>query len=474
MNPTSSDLRLDALLDRISRRHFLRNSALAAGAMATTSIAFSPDLSAQSANSIRTLVYVFLRGAMDGLSLVVPTGSGADAVQYRSRRIATRMAMDDSTPARRPLVLNGGQPFGLHPAATGLRDLFNRAQSPLAIIHGVGHLDPATYNRSHFDAQEQVELGTPGLQALSHGWLSRHLVGTTRLPGAIFNAVAAASMPPHSLRGWPETVSVTGGSGTSGFHPDPSGSYATTHLRALRTLYAGTGDLDIAAQSALDAVNVISGTNFAAYVPAGGAVYPNTGVANNLKLIATLVRAQIGLNVATVDVGGWDTHNGQGVPTSSYDPYGNTVESLSNGLGAFYQDLAGTGVANFAQRTSIIVMSEFGRRLRMNGSGGTDHGYGNMMMVLGGSVNGGQVYGRQAFAGLAGEALFEGEDVRVTVDFRQVLSEALIRRAANNRLGYIFPGYAGYTPLGIFQGSDLPPDYSASFDRIFAGNFEAA
>ena len=445
MNPTSSDLRLDALLDRISRRHFLRNSALAAGAMATTSIAFSPDLSAQSANSIRTLVYVFLRGAMDGLSLVVPTGSGADAVQYRSRRSATRMAMDDSTPARRPLVLNGGQPFGLHPAATGLRDLFNRAQSPLAIIHGVGHLDPATYNRSHFDAQEQVELGTPGLQALSHGWLSRHLVGTTRLPGAIFNAVAAASMPPHSLRGWPETVSVTGGSGTSGFHPDPSGSYATTHLRALRTLYAGTGDLDIAAQSALDAVNVISGTNFAAYVPAGGAVYPNTGVANNLKLIATLVRAQIGLNVATVDVGGWDTHNNQGV----FDNGGffTLARDLSAALSAFHQDMEGAG---FHQRVAIVVQTEFGRQVTENASAGTDHGLAAPMLVLGGKVKGGW-YGQ--FPSLA-PSNTPGDAVKPMVDFRQVLATAADKLVGNSDPEALFHTASSpftYSPMGFWN-----------------------
>ena len=444
MNTKDHTLRLDALLDHLSRRHFLRNSALAAGAMATTSIAFSPTLAAQSAGDIRTLVYVFLRGAMDGLSLVVPTGSGADAVQYRSRRNSTRMSMDDSNAARRPLVLNGGQPFGLHPAATGLRDLFNRAQSPLAIINGVGHLDPATYNRSHFDAQEQVELGTPGLQSLSHGWLSRHLASTTHLPGAIFNAVAAASMPPHSLRGWPETVSITGG-GTSGFHPDPAHTYSTTHLRGLRALYAGSGELDIAAQSALDAVDLISGTDFNAYVPAGGAVYPNTGVANNLKLIATLVRAQIGLNVATVDVGGWDTHNNQGV----FDNGGfyNLARDLSAALSAFYQDMEGAG---FHQRVAIVVQTEFGRQVTENASAGTDHGLAYPMLVLGGKVKGGW-YGQ--FPSLA-PANTPGDAVKPMVDFRQVLATAADKLIGNSDPEGIFHSAASpfsYSPMGFWN-----------------------
>ncbi len=442
MNRKESDLRtrLDGLLDGMSRRHFLRNSALAAGAVATTSISFSPPLSAQSAGNVKTLVYVFLRGAMDGLSLVVPVGSGANAVEYRNRRSATRMSQDDTNSARRPLTLNGGQPFGLHPATTGLRDLFNRSQSPLAIINGVGHLDPATYNRSHFDAQEQVELGTPGYQALNFGWLSRHLASTTRFPSAVFNAVAAASMPPHSLRGWPETVSVTGGSGTSGFHPDPSGTYAATHLRGLHALYAGTGELDVAARGALDAVEIIgSGTLFSAYVPGGGAVYPNTGVANNLKLVATLIRAQIGLNVATVDVGGWDTHNNQGVFENG--GYYNSVRDLSAALSAFYQDMEGAG---FHQRVAVVVQTEFGRQITENSSSGTDHGLAYPMLVLGGKVKGGW-YGQ--FPSIAPNNS-PGDAVKPMVDFRQVLATAADKLVGNS------------DPEGLFHTTTSPFSYS--------------
>ncbi len=437
--------RLDALLDGMSRRRFLRDSTLAAGAMATTSIAFSPTLAAQSPGSIRTLVYVFLRGAMDGLSFVVPTGSGANAQEYRNRRTSTRMTTDDSNSARRPLTLNGGQPFGLHPAATGLRDLFNRAQSPLAIVHGVGHFDPSTYNRSHFDAQEQVELGTPGMQALTHGWLSRHLATTTRLPGAIFNALAASSMPPQSLQGWYESVSVTGGSGTSGFHPDPNHTYSATHLRGLRAMYAGGGDLDMAAQAALDAVNTISGTDFGAYVPGGGVTYPNTGVSNNLKLIATLIRANIGLNVATVDVGGWDTHNNQGVFENG--GFYNLVRDLSAALSAFYRDMEGAG---FHQRVAVVVQTEFGRQVTENASAGTDHGLAYPMFVLGGKVKGGW-YGQ--FPSLASSNT-PGDAVKPMVDFRQVLATAADKLVGNSDPEAVFHTAASpfdYSPMGFWN-----------------------
>lgn len=438
-NDLDNRMRLNALLDGMSRRHFLRNSTLAAGAMATTSIAFSPTLAAQSANSINTLVYVFLRGAMDGLSFVVPTGSGADAQQYRNRRTSTRMVDDDSTVTRRPLVLSGGEPFGLHPAASGLRDLFNSAEKPLAIIQGVGHLDPSTYNRSHFDAQEQVELGTPGLQSLSHGWLSRHLMTTTRLPGAIFNAVAASPNPPKSLQGWYESISVTGGSGTGGFHPDPNHTFSNTHLRALRAMYAGTGDLDTSAQAALDAVDIIYNTDFGGYVPGGGVTYPNTGVANNLKLIATLIRANIGLNVATVDVGGWDTHNSQGV--FEYGGFHNLVRDLSAALTAFYRDMKGTG---FHQRVAVVVQTEFGRQVTENASAGTDHGLAYPMFILGGKVKGGW-HGQ--FPSLA-QANTPGDAVKPMVDFRQVLATVSDKLVGNT------------DPEGVFHTADSPFSYS--------------
>jgi uncharacterized protein (DUF1501 family) len=171
--------------------------------------------------------------------------------------------------------------------------------------------------------------------------------------------------------------------------------------------------------------------------------------------------------VATIDLGGWDTHNGQGNPTNSYDYFGIQAQGLSDGLTQFYTDLASDSAGNFMQHVSVVTVSEFGRRVLENASGGTDHGYGTIMFALGAAVNGGATYGN--FPGLADEQLFEGADVDVTTDYRQVLSEALIRRLANPNIYYAFPGYSGYTPLGIFQGVDLPP---SAFDTIFKGGFD--
>lgn len=432
-------VRLDRMLGNMTRRDFLRTSGIAAGAAAGVSIAFSPTAQAQAPTSINTLVYVFLRGAMDGLSFVVPIGDGGDAVRYRQRRNSTRMSITDSDTARRPLTLNGGQPFGLHPAAAGLRTLFN--ENRLAIVHGAGHLDPATYNRSHFDAQEQVELGTPGLQSFTHGWLAKHLMSTTRLPGAIFNAVAAANTPPQSLQGWTESVTLNS---ASGFHPDGNTStFANTHLRGLRALYAGDGDLDHAAQAAVEAVEVIGGIDFGAYVPSGGVSYPNTGLANNLKLIATLVRQNIGLNVATVDVGGWDTHNSQGVfPGGGFY---NLVQQLSEALTAFHRDMAGSG---FGNRVAVVVQTEFGRQVTENSSAGTDHGLAYPMFVLGGKVKGGW-YGE--FPGLD---TTPGDAVRPTVDFRQVLATSIDKLVGNADPQGVFHSTASpfsYSPMGFWN-----------------------
>lgn len=430
--------RINAMLDGMTRRDFLRNSGIAAGAAAGVSIAFSPAAEAQSAQSIKTLVYVFLRGAMDGLSFVVPIGDGADAVTYRQRRNSTRMSITDSDTARRPLTLNGGQPFGLHPAATGLRTLFN--ENRLAIVQGAGHLDPATYNRSHFDAQEQVELGTPGLQSFTFGWLAKHLATTTRLPSAIFNAVAAASTPPQSLQGWTESVTLNN---TNGFHPDPNHTYSRTHLHGLRAMYAGSGDLDLAARAAVDAVDTIGAVNFGAYVPGGGASYPNTGIGNNLKLIATLMRQNIGLNVACVDTGGWDTHNNQGV--FSGGGFFNLVQQLSEALTAFYRDLAGSG---FGDRVAVVVQTEFGRQVTENSSAGTDHGLACPMLVLGGKVKGGW-YGE--FPGLA---TTPGDAVRPTVDFRRVLATTIDKLIGNTDPQGVFHSAASpftYSPMGFWN-----------------------
>ncbi len=467
-------------MSSFDRRDFLKTcatGALTAGLVPGARLAFA----APAANSYDTVIVVFLRGGCDGLSMVAPI-SGNDRSHYESARPTLRIPVSGNGAA---LALansaSANATWGLHPRASRLHALYQAGK--LAVVIGAGM--PAPVTRSHFDAQQSMEYGTPGSTGISSGWLTRHLASAALPPNVTIPALSAGSITANSLIA--STESVTMGTGRdfkldwSAWNWNARDRYAggaptgfNGLVERLPELWAGNSPLEASGRQALDALSITRPIDFGAYAAANGAIYPTDGFGNQLKMIAQLLKANLGLRVAAIDLGGWDTHNSQGVPTSSYDPFGNTVEALSNGLAAFYQDLAGSAPNDFAARTSIIVMSEFGRRLRSNGSGGTDHGYGNMMMVLGGPVNGGQVYGRQTFAGLAGEALFEGEDVRVTTDFRQVLSEALIRRAANNHLGYIFPGYAGYSPLGIFQGTDLPPDYTPGFDRLFASGFENA
>lgn len=432
--------RLDAMCGSLSRRSFIKGSGVALGAGAV-SLGFAPALHAQASNH-KTLVYIFLRGAMDGLSLVVPIGNGTDAAIYRSRRNATRMDGSDSNAARRPIALPGHS-FGLHPTCTGFKELWDL--NKLAIVQAAGHLQSTTYTRSHFDAQEQVELGTPGVQSSVTGWIARHLGTAPDLVGsAIFNALSAGGTPAQSVQGWSDAVTL---SNTGNFHPDTSDTtFARTHLEALRAMYTGGSDLDVAATAAVAAVDMVSGINFNTYVPGGGVTYPDTGIGRNLRLIATLIRRpDIGLSAATVDVGGWDTHNSQGV--FEYGGYYNNVRDLSAAITAFYKDLAGSG---FGNRVAIVMQSEFGRQVTENESQGTDHGLANPMFVIGGGVTGG-MYGQ--FPGLHSTGNnTPGDAVRPTTDFRQVLATVVDRLLANPNAESIFsqPGAPfTYTPMAF-------------------------
>jgi uncharacterized protein (DUF1501 family) len=247
----------------------------------------------------------------------------------------------------------------------------------------------------------------------------------------------------------------------------------------MNDLWTGTTGMELAGADTLASLallrpidfNLYDPTNHPdGYQPSGGANYAlnyNGGFGTQLQNIAQLIKLNVGLRAVTIDLGNWDTHNGQGNPTQSYDWFGNQVESLSQGLAAFYTDLASDAGGDFMQHVNVIVVSEFGRRVLENADSGTDHGYGNVMLAMGASVNGGQVYGN--FLGLDGAHLYQGTDVNVTTDYRQIISEALIRRMANPNIYYVFPGYSGYTPLGVFQGADLPP---STFDEIFADGFD--
>lgn len=388
------------------------------------------------------LVVVFLRGGMDGLSLVMPI-AGPDRAQYEAKRPDIGVAVGSGG----ALALDGL--FGLHPSATHLHELFQSKH--LAIVHAAGLTSDT---RSHFDAMQFMELGTPGQKTATTGWLTRHLQSAGNLPTEIITpAIAVGNLQPASLDGSRESIGM---SSPNDFQLYGHWYYGNWQRQALRQMYHGDGWLHQAGIQTLDAVDVIEWSDPGNYQPANGATYPNSDFGNDLQTVAQMIKMQLGLRVATVDMGGWDTHEYQGSAGAGY--LSGRFTDLSQGLAAFFADLHGAGADDYTKRVTVTVMSEFGRSFQQNGSYGTDHGHGNIMFVMGGSVNGGKVYG--AWPGLHQDQLYDNRDLEITTDYRRVLSEILIRRLANPNLGTVFPGYTGYAPLGILQGADLTPVYT--------------
>lgn len=390
------------------------------------------------------LLTIFLRGGCDGLNIVAPI-DGADRGYYEAARSRIKL------PTAEALLL-GTMPgatgqFGLHPAAAPLHELYQEGR--LAIVHAAG-LNNDT--RSHFDAMEFMERGIPEGGSLTTGWLTRHFQSATNLPSdIIFPALAVGNLQPSSLLGSRESIAMND-PGDFSFYGH--WRYVNAQRGALRRMYDGANWLHQAGLQTLDAVDIVESYYSGDYVPANGAVYPSGSFGNQLQVVAQVVKWQLGLRVATIDLGGWDTHESQGDGSGGY--FNDLLGQLAQGLHALYTDLNGAGGEDYTRRLTVVVMSEFGRRLKENASAGTDHGHGNVMFVLGGNVNGG-LHG--TWPGLAPEQLYENTDLDITTDYRRILSEILIRRLANPHLGVIFPNYSNYQPLGVVQGTDLPPIY---------------
>ncbi len=431
------------MLLKASRRDFLVGCSTAIAAMAGSRLSHLVFGAGGNAQQQNVLVYVFLRGGIDGLSLVSPV-DGADRGPYEEARPILKVA---ATGPNSALELDGQ--FGLHPGAAPLHSLYQDGK--LAIVHAVG-MDHDT--RSHFDAQEFIELGTPGQKGGSAGWLSRHLQSRPMGEGRIASTSLGA-LRPTSLLGDPGTLVLTD---TASYQLNSTDyQWKEAQQLALRRLYELRNSVvhESGAQ-ALDTMDFVEAFVTEDYQPTNGAIYPQGELGDHLQIIAQLMKLQAGLSVATVDVGGWDTHDNQGVNGGYFT---NLVSLLANGLAALYRDLDSGGNGNLANCLTIVLQSEFGRRLRENANRGTDHGHGNVMLVMGGSVNGG-LYGQ--WPGLGPDQLFDNADLQVTTDFRRVLSEVLIRRLGNPRLGQIFPGFSNYTPMAVVQGDNLVPDYTTA------------
>ena len=456
----------------LDRREFLKGCCAAAAVGTAGPSLFFADSAEAAVNSYDTVVHVFLRGGIDGLNLVVPI-SGNDRGFYEEARPNLQIAASGTYGALPLTLANGSQTgFGLHPSASGLRDLWNDGR--LAVVHCCGLETVVT--RSHFDAQLYLDLGTPGAQGNGTGWISRAwdaqaggtplmpMLGVaTRQPASLLGATAALSIPD------PNDFAINTGSWQWRTYRDgmPAGTRGVQETMAA-LWQSATGNAtgqELAGQRADSALRAVAAQTYAS-LPAS---WPTSTFARQLWTVAQSIRFNLGLRYAAVDLGGWDTHDGQGSAGSGYHFYQNKIAELSQALSAFYAELAASGEMS---RVTVIVQSEFGRRVRENGSRGTDHGYGNPLLVLGGPVNGRRFYGQ--WLGLDPQVLspYFG-DIPVTTDYRRVMSELLIRRMGNNKLGAVFPGYTGYSPLGIFQGSDIAPQY-AHFQVAAAGYGAAA
>jgi uncharacterized protein (DUF1501 family) len=399
-----------------TRRVFLRNSALAvAGTAAVPSFLTRAAFGAiDSGNRNKRLVVIFQRGAADGLNIVVPHGES----QYYAMRPSINI------PKKAVLDLDGF--FGLHPSLAPFQPLWQ--QRRLAIVHAAGSPDST---RSHFDAQDFMETGTPGVKITEDGWLNRSLRSLAPAQqNSPFRAIALGPSLPRIMSGSEPAVAMNNINDFSVGGKNPKGSPAASAFEAMYdhssdSMLHGTGE------ETFDAVKMLRAVDPGKYTPSANANYPKGRFGDSLRQLAQLIKANLGVQVAFADIGGWDHHVNEGAVEGQ----------LSNVLGDFSQSLAAfwTDLGDLGEDTVIITMSEFGRTARENGNRGTDHGHANVMFVLGGPVKGGKVYGR--WPGLDASQLYEGRDLALTTDFRQVIGEAVARHMGNKNLPEVFPGY---------------------------------
>jgi len=375
-----------------------------------------------------TLVVVSLRGGMDGLSAIVPAG-GAERAAYDKLRPNIAIPQNSLI----PLDAN----FGMHPALDSLTSLWNAKQ--FAVVHAAGMIYP---DRSHFSAMAEMENATIG-STVRTGWLDRMLA--FERAGGPFGAVQMGNTNvPYSLVG-DQPVLALNSLGDFSLDGPNNAKEAAQWATALKDLhYGSTSQVNLAVSTVLDALNTIATLTASPYVPANGANYPNSDLGNALRGVAQLVKANLGLQVVTLDVDNWDMHAGlsdQGNPLGGW--MHDNLTNLGDCFGAFAQDLG----ADF-NNVTMVTMSEFGRRAYENGSNGLDHGWGNAMLVLGGGVNGGTVYTK--WPGLEDAHLNEG-DLAVTTDYREVLADILTNRCRVTTSGakQVFPDYKGSNTLGL-------------------------
>jgi uncharacterized protein (DUF1501 family) len=408
----------------MDRRFFLKSGSLA---LASFGVAISTPpflervvLGQRNASSRRkTLIAIFQRGAVDGLNVVIPFGEKS----YYDLRPSIAIPRPANGNAEAALDLDGF--FGLHPAMSPLKALWDAKQ--LAIVHASGSPDNT---RSHFDAQDYMESATPGVKSTRAGWLNRYLQSKADPQRSLFRAVSMTQTMPRILQGPANALAISNlaefniraGKSSSSVQ----GGFEEIYDQSVSDVLGGTG------RETFQAVNQLRQVNPSQHRPANGAQYPQSPLGKALLQIAQLIKAEVGLEVAFAEVGGWDTHVNQG---NSRGQLALRLQDFSRAVAALVVDLG--------QRMDdvvILTMSEFGRTVRENGNRGTDHGHANAMFLIGGSVRGGKVYGE--WPGLRNDQLYEGRDLALTTDFRDVFAEVAVRHLHAIELRTIFPGYA--------------------------------
>lgn len=383
------------------------------------------------------LVSIFLRGGADALSLIFPS-TGEDRSIYESERPSLKIPLTGGDKAAIAL----DDRFALHPSAKPLMELYHSKK--LAFIHAVGL---PSNTRSHFDAQAFVDLGTPDKKDTPSGWMARFLLSSDRMISSQqsqLQAVSVGVLLPTSLMGFPDAVVFQN---PNGFNIN-GGKFQIDQRSALRRLYSSQGWIGKFGLQTLDAIDLLEGAPVAQYKPEGGADYSKGGdLGNRLKILAQTIRMGLGVRVASIDMQSWDTHQGQGSGPDGL--FANLVGQLSSSLVAFHKDICTPSSQGFTpKKVTIVVMSEFGRRLKENASHGTDHGHGSIAMVLGDGIDGGKVHGR--WPGLKTEHLYERADLAVTTDYRDVLWEVLRGGFGQSSPANIFPNFSP-KPLGLVR-----------------------
>jgi uncharacterized protein (DUF1501 family) len=399
----------------ISRRVFLKN-----GSFALVSLGFAPSFLARTAFAAgparrsKKLIAIFQRGAVDGLSVIVPYGEN----DYYRARPTIAIARPKSSDAG-ALDLDGF--FGFNPRLAPLKPLWDRRD--LAIVHACGSPDST---RSHFDAQDYMETATPGVKGTSDGWLNRYLQARHAEAESSFRAVALTSQLPRMLQGPAPALAMNQIAQFGIRAANMNDSFEAQYQAAADRVLNGTG------REAFDAMKTLRVADPTRYEAEHGADYPRSPFGQALKQIAQLTKADVGLEVAFADLGGWDTHVNQG---SAQGQLAARLDDFARSIAALVTDL-GDRMAD----TVVLTMSEFGRAVNENGNRGTDHGHGNAMLVMGGGVHGGHVFGK--WPGLASDKRYEGRDLAVTTDFRDVFGEIVVKHMGVADPKPIFPGYS--------------------------------